>query len=142
MANTTMAGNMCPMAIQTPSQRHLGLGSGRRRSYERLKRRDQEPRACLGFTPCSSREATDDHRSELLSVVRQLKVVAAGGVGQHWHARSTRLCLMKKGLELWSKWSAEDVDYADEWADGKNPCVEIWKGFKNKGAKGLGFQDS
>ena len=39
----------------------------------------------------------------------------------------------EKGLELWSKWSAEDVDYADEWADGKNPCVEIWKGFKPGG---------
>ena len=39
----------------------------------------------------------------------------------------------EKGLELWSKWSAEDVDYADAWADGKNPCVEIWESFKPGG---------
>ena len=40
------------------------------------------------------------------------------------------------GLELWSKWSAKDVEFADEWERG-NPCEQPWNSFK-PGRIGLG----
>ena len=33
---------------------------------------------------------------------------------------------------LWSAWSCEDPDYANEW-DGDNPCEEVWYSFKGSG---------
>ena len=41
------------------------------------------------------------------------------------------------GLKLWEVWSKKDLDYADEWAAGKNPCAARWEaGFSGNG---LGF---
>ena len=40
------------------------------------------------------------------------------------------------GLELWSKWSAKDVEFADEW-ERSNPCEQPWNSFK-PGRIGLG----
>ena len=42
------------------------------------------------------------------------------------------------GLNLWSKWSKEDLDYAAEWESGKNPCRNVWKTFSNDGGITLG----
>ena len=36
------------------------------------------------------------------------------------------------GLQLWSKWSAEDPEYAHEWERG-NPCEHTWNSFKPGG---------
>ncbi|MFZ9959435.1 MAG: AAA family ATPase [Candidatus Limnocylindrus sp.] len=36
------------------------------------------------------------------------------------------------GLTLWSAWSADDPEYANEWKDG-NPCEAAWKSFKRGG---------
>ena len=36
------------------------------------------------------------------------------------------------GLTLWSAWSAEDPEYASEWAEG-NPCEGTWASFKRGG---------
>lgn len=82
-----------------------------------------------------------DNRSpeQLQTIIEEcLSVVPNKGVGsrEEWVniGMSIHSALPdEKGLELWSRWSAEDVDYADDWADGKNPCVEIWKGFKPGG---------
>ena len=40
------------------------------------------------------------------------------------------------GLTLWSAWSAEDPEFADDWVDG-NPCEDAWKSFK-RGSVSLG----
>ena len=40
------------------------------------------------------------------------------------------------GLELWSAWSAKDVEFAEEWSRG-NPCEQPWNSFK-PGRIGLG----
>ena len=40
------------------------------------------------------------------------------------------------GFELWSGWSAKDVEFADEWERG-NPCESTWNSFK-PGRIGLG----
>jgi hypothetical protein len=37
---------------------------------------------------------------------------------------------------LWSAWSADDPEFADDWVDG-NPCEDAWKSFK-KGSVTLG----
>jgi hypothetical protein len=37
---------------------------------------------------------------------------------------------------LWSAWSAEDPEFADDWVDG-NPCEDAWKSFK-RGSVSLG----
>jgi len=43
-----------------------------------------------------------------------------------------------EGLNLWRQWSLQDDEYSDDWADGKDPCLERWNaGFKSNG--GLGF---
>jgi len=36
------------------------------------------------------------------------------------------------GLTLWSAWSSEDPEYADEWREG-NPCEATWASFKRGG---------
>jgi hypothetical protein len=36
------------------------------------------------------------------------------------------------GLTLWSAWSAEDPEYADDWKNG-NPCEPAWSSFKRGG---------
>ena len=41
-----------------------------------------------------------------------------------------------EGLRLWSEWSAQDVEFADEWERG-NPCETTWHSFK-PGRIGLG----
>jgi len=44
----------------------------------------------------------------------------------------------EEGLNLWREWSLQDAEYADDWSNGKDPCLFRWKaGFKNQG--GLGF---
>ncbi len=41
------------------------------------------------------------------------------------------------GLKLWEEWSRRDNEYADDWKDGRNPCVDRWvNGFRSGG---LGF---
>ena len=44
------------------------------------------------------------------------------------------------GLNLWSHWSSQDADYADEWEncdDNETPCTTAWYSFKGSGV-GLG----
>ena len=44
----------------------------------------------------------------------------------------------EEGLNLWREWSLQDEEYADDWTDGKDPCLARWEaGFKAGG--GLGF---
>ena len=44
----------------------------------------------------------------------------------------------EEGLNLWREWSLQDEEYADDWAGGKDPCLDRWEaGFKDQG--GLGF---
>ena len=41
------------------------------------------------------------------------------------------------GLHLWSSWSSEDPDYAEEWENG-NPCKDVFYSFKSK-SSGIGL---
>lgn len=44
----------------------------------------------------------------------------------------------EEGLNLWREWSLQDSEYADDWANGKDPCKDRWEnGFNSEG--GLGF---
>jgi hypothetical protein len=45
----------------------------------------------------------------------------------------------EEGLNLWREWSLQDAEYADDWADGKDPCLNRWEaGFKDHGGLGIG----
>ena len=42
----------------------------------------------------------------------------------------------EEGLKLWSDWSKQDAEYADDWEQG-DPCADRWSGFE--AGKGIGF---
>lgn len=45
----------------------------------------------------------------------------------------------EEGLNLWREWSLQDAEYADDWADNKDPCLNRWEGgFKDHGGLGIG----
>ena len=43
----------------------------------------------------------------------------------------------EEGLNLWRQWSLKDEEYADDWSDGKDPCLDRWNAGFSGG--GLGF---
>ena len=82
----------------------------------------------------------DGRSPEQLQIIIEecLSVITNRGAGNRDHWVSIGMSIHSAlpdaaGLELWSRWSAEDADYADSWTDGKNPCIEIWESFKPGG---------
>jgi len=85
---------------------------------------------------------SDRDPDEVAEIIQSaLKVIPGQGAGSrdHWvkvgmaiHSELPNEC----GLMLWSAWSADDPEFADEWS-GSNPCEEVWKSFR-KGPVSLG----
>jgi hypothetical protein len=85
---------------------------------------------------------SDRDPAEVAEIIQSaLKVIPGQGAGSRDHWVKVGMAIHSElpndiGLTLWSAWSAEDPEYADEWA-GSNPCEEVWKSFR-KGAVSLG----
>ena len=86
---------------------------------------------------------SDRTRDEVCQIINDcLKVIPTQGKGSRDHWVKVGMAIHSAlpndlGLVLWSAWSAEDPDFADEWADNENPCEETWYSFKGSGV-GLG----
>jgi hypothetical protein len=70
-----------------------------------------------------------------------LRVIPGQGGGSRDHWIKVGMAIHSElpddlGLTLWSAWSAEDPEFADDWVDG-NPCEDAWKSFK-RGSVSLG----
>lgn len=85
---------------------------------------------------------SDRDPNEVAEIVQSaLRVIPGQGAGSRDHWVKVGMAIHselsdEQGLMLWSVWSAEDPEYAEEWA-GSNPCEEVWKSFK-KGSVTLG----
>jgi len=85
---------------------------------------------------------SDRDPSEIAEIIQSaLKVIPGQGAGSRDHWVKVGMAIHSElpndlGLTLWSAWSAEDPEFADEWS-GSNPCEEVWKSFR-KGAVSLG----
>ena len=86
---------------------------------------------------------SDRTQDEVCQIIDDcLKVIPTQGKGSRDHWVKVGMAIHSAlpndlGLVLWSAWSAEDPDFADEWADGDNPCEEVFYSFKGSGV-GLG----
>jgi len=85
---------------------------------------------------------SDRDPSEIAEIIQSaLKVIPGQGAGSRDHWVKVGMAIHSElpndlGLTLWSAWSAEDPEFADEWS-GSNPCEEVWKSFR-KGPVSLG----
>lgn len=85
---------------------------------------------------------SDRDPAEVAEIVQSaLRVIPGQGAGSRDHWIKVGMAIHSElpddlGLTLWSAWSAEDPEYADEWTS-SNPCEEVWKSFK-KGPVSLG----
>lgn len=85
---------------------------------------------------------SDRAPEEVAEIVQSaLRVIPGQGGGSRDHWIKVGMAIHSElpddlGLTLWSAWSAEDPEFADDWADG-NPCEDAWKSFK-KGSVSLG----
>ena len=90
----------------------------------------------------SALDLSDRTTDEVIAIVEDcLKVVTGRGANSRdfWVRIGMAIHSVlpnEEGLKLWSDWSREDCDYADEWERG-NPCEEPWSSFK-PGKVGLG----
>lgn len=85
---------------------------------------------------------SDRDPAEVAEIIQSaLRVIPGQGAGSRDHWVKVGMAIHSElptdlGLTLWSAWSAEDPEYAEEW-EGSNPCEEVWKSFK-KGPVSLG----
>jgi hypothetical protein len=85
---------------------------------------------------------SDRDPAEVAEIVQSaLRVIPGQGAGSRDHWVKVGMAIHSElptdlGLTLWAAWSAEDPEYAEEWA-GANPCEEVWKSFR-KGPVSLG----
>jgi len=85
---------------------------------------------------------SDRDPGEVAEIIQSaLRVIPGQGAGSRDHWVKVGMAIHSElpgdlGLTLWSAWSAEDPEYAEEWT-GSNPCEEVWKSFK-KGPVTLG----
>ncbi len=85
---------------------------------------------------------SDRAPEEVAEIVQSaLRVIPGQGGGSRDHWIKVGMAIHSElpddlGLTLWSAWSAEDPEFADDWVDG-NPCEDAWKSFK-KGSVSLG----
>ena len=86
---------------------------------------------------------SDRTQDEVSQIIRDcLKVIPTQGRGSREHWVKVGMAIHSAlpndlGLVLWSAWSAEDPEFADEWAADENPCEDPWYSFKGAGV-GLG----
>ena len=87
-------------------------------------------------------DLSDRTEDEVAVIVAEcLKVIENRGSGNRDHWVKVGMAIHSvmpndRGFELWSDWSAKDVEFADEWERG-NPCEATWNSFK-PGRIGLG----
>lgn len=87
-------------------------------------------------------DVSDRTEDEIAEIAQDcLRVIPQQGAGSRDHWLQVGMAIHaalpgELGLTLWSAWSAEDPEYAQEWADG-NPCEKPWASFKQGG--GIGF---
>jgi hypothetical protein len=85
---------------------------------------------------------SDRAPEEVAEIVQSaLRVIPGQGGGSRDHWIKVGMAIHSElpddlGLTLWSAWSAEDPEFADDWVDG-NPCEDAWKSFK-RGSVSLG----
>ena len=85
---------------------------------------------------------SDRDPDEVAEIIQSaLRVIPGQGGGSRDHWVKVGMAIHSElpteiGLTLWSAWSSDDPEYAEEWTDG-NPCEEVWKSFK-KGPVSLG----
>jgi len=85
---------------------------------------------------------SDRDPDEVAEIIQSaLKVIPGQGAGSRDHWVKVGMAIHselpnERGLMLWSAWSADDPEFADEWS-GSNPCEEVWKSFR-KGPVSLG----
>mgnify|MGYP003134204353 FL=1 len=88
-------------------------------------------------------DLSDRTEEEIAQIIQEcLNVIPHQGAGSRDHWIQIGMAIHSElpndlGLTLWSAWSGEDPEYADEWEDNKNPCEEPWGSFK-QGGIGLG----
>jgi hypothetical protein len=87
-------------------------------------------------------DVSDRTEDEIAEIAQDcLRVIPQQGAGSRDHWLQVGMAIhsalpSELGLTLWSAWSAEDPEYAQEWADG-NQCERPWTSFKQGG--GIGF---
>jgi hypothetical protein len=85
---------------------------------------------------------SDRDPGEVAEIIQSaLRVIPGQGAGSRDHWIKVGMAIHSElptelGMTLWSAWSADDPEYADEWSDA-NPCEQVWKSFK-KGPVSLG----
>jgi hypothetical protein len=85
---------------------------------------------------------SDRDPGEVAEIIQSaLRVIPGQGAGSRDHWVKVGMAIHSElptdiGLTLWAAWSADDPEYAEEWADA-NPCEEVWRSFK-KGPVSLG----
>ena len=89
-------------------------------------------------------DLSDRTEDEIAVIINDcLDVIQPRGAGQrdHWIRIGMAIHSVLSndlGLELWSKWSAKDLDFSHEWEGDSNPCKQPWGSFKAGGRIGLG----
>ena len=85
---------------------------------------------------------SDRTKDEIFHIVNDcLKVIPNKGKGSRDHWIKIGMAInsalpTEAGMMLWSSWSSDDPDYAEDWEDW-NPCEAAWHSFKGNGV-GLG----
>jgi hypothetical protein len=85
---------------------------------------------------------SDRAPEEVAEIIQSaLRVIPGQGGGSRDHWIKVGMAIHSElptdlGLALWSAWSADDPEFADDWTDW-NPCEDAWKSFK-KGSVSLG----
>jgi hypothetical protein len=85
---------------------------------------------------------SDRTKDEIFHIVNDcLKVIPNKGKGSRDHWIKIGMAInsalpTEAGMMLWSSWSSDDPDYAEDWEDW-NPCESAWHSFKGNGV-GLG----
>ena len=88
-------------------------------------------------------DLSDRTRDELAVIITEcLDVVEQRGAGNRDHWVKVGMAIHsvlpdEEGLDLWSRWSAKDVEFAEEWERG-NPCESVWNSFRPGKGTGIG----
>ena len=89
-------------------------------------------------------DLSDRTEDEIAQIIQEcLNAITHQGAGSREHWIKIGMAIHSElpndlGLLLWSAWSAQDAEYADEWEGEENPCCQPWGSFSSRGSIGLG----